>query len=166
MLHAHPHPRPQQAVKYLKEMPAAGVPPTLLHFKQALKACEKATSRALTGGGASSPPFSSLAASAALGGRPAGGAAGSGSGRQGWEADVAAAVAAVPVIFELVRETADLSPDDDCYSSAMRCATDRPTDRPPRLCFFLCVLHFVSCFACNERSEVAIGLFPWRSGGL
>ena len=120
----------KQSVKYLKEMPAAGVPLTLKHFKLALKACETATSRSLTGGGgsgggSSSPSFASSSASAVLGGRP-GGSAGSGSGtgggRQGWEADVADAVAAVPVIFELIRETADLSPDDDCYSSAMRCA--------------------------------------------
>lgn len=164
-----PAPHPQKAVKYLKEMPVAGVPPTLKHFKLALKACETATSRALTGGGggggnggASSPSSSSSAeASALLGERPGGSAgsgSGSGGGRQGWEADVAAAVASVPVIFELIRETADLSPDDDCYSSAMRCAsacdrrTGRPADRPTgqdcvlRLRFGVCGCVFFSAF--------------------
>ncbi|CBJ32428.1 conserved unknown protein [Ectocarpus siliculosus] len=107
-----------QAVEYLKEMPAAGVPPTLSHFKQALKACERATSRGLTGGrgdrstSASSRSSGSAASSSSL--------SGEGGGRHGWESGVAAAVAAVPVILELVREMTGLSPDDDCYSSAMR----------------------------------------------
>ncbi|CAM9131959.1 unnamed protein product [Ectocarpus sp. 6 AP-2014] len=107
-----------QAVEYLKEMPAAGVPPTLSHFKQALKACERATSRGLTGGrgdrstSASSRSGGSAASSSSL--------SGEGGGRHGWESGVAAAVAAVPVILELVREMTGMSPDDDCYSSAMR----------------------------------------------
>lgn len=42
-----------------------------------------------------------------------------GGGRQGWETEVAGAVAAVPEIFELIREM-ELSPDDDCYATAMR----------------------------------------------
>ncbi|CAN0241308.1 unnamed protein product [Ectocarpus fasciculatus] len=98
-------------------MPAAGVPPTLSHFKQALKACERATSRGLTGG---SGGRSTGTISGRSSGRATSLSGGEGSGRHGWESDVAAAVAAVPVILELVRETPDLSPDDDCYSSAMR----------------------------------------------
>lgn len=108
-----------QAVEYLKEMPAAGVPPTLSHFKQALKACERATSRGLTGGTGGRSTSSSSSRSS--GSATSSSSSGEGGGRHGWESDVAAAVAAVPVILELVRETPDLSPDDDCYSSAMRC---------------------------------------------
>lgn len=147
---AHPH--PQQAAKYLKEMPASGVTPTLKHFKLALKACERATSRALTSGGsrgASSPSLSSSSAAAVLGGGTAGSGSGAGGGRQGWEAEVAAAVAAVPVIFELIRETPDLSPDDDCYSSAMRCAWER--------------LVFISCvFLCDPQKTFVLTLFSGR----
>ncbi|CAB1118274.1 unnamed protein product [Ectocarpus sp. CCAP 1310/34] len=99
-------------------MPAAGVPPTLSHFKQALKACERATSRGLTGG--RGDRSTSASRSGSSGSAVSSSSSGGGGGRHGWESGVTAAVAAVPVILELVRETTGLSPDDDCYSSAMR----------------------------------------------
>lgn len=122
-------------MEYLKEMPAAGVPPTLSHFKQALKACERATSRGLTGG--RGDRSTSASRSGSSGSAVSSTSSGEGGGRHGWESGVAAAVAAVPVILELVRETTGLSPDDDCYSSAMRCVC--PTCG---VCFFFCVVYF------------------------
>eukprot|EP00904_Undaria_pinnatifida_P012907 jgi/Undpi1/8747/HiC_scaffold_25.g11209.m1 len=105
----------KQALEYLKEMPSTGTRPSLRHFKQALKACENATQRALRGGrgsgGGGGGGEGAAVAMAAVGSR--------GGGRQGWETEVAGAVAAVPEIFELIREM-ELSPDDDCYATAMR----------------------------------------------
>lgn len=107
-------------------MPAAGVPLTLWHFKEALKACETATSRALEVGAGSTSSSSSGLSAAQMPSPLSASSSSSGSGGvgvddgQAWEVDVAAAVGAVPVIFELIRETADVSPDDCCYSSAMR----------------------------------------------
>ena len=83
-----------------------GVTPNLNHFKQALKACQRAASGGRGSDGLEGVP-------------------------QGWEAAgaeagaevkakakvVTAAVAVIPEIFRLIRE-ADVTPDDECYALA------------------------------------------------